>query len=96
MLECGGMSATSHVSTVQGCQECQASNEHDLVSRTGPQIFVQMKHIWKPAHWEDRNGHYLMPEVFWEWDQSHLLWEEVIEEMACYSEKERKRERSEL
>lgn len=51
-----------------------------------------MKHIWKAAHWKDRNGHYLMPEIFWERDQKHLLWEEMREEMACYSEKERERE----
>lgn len=23
-----------------------------------------MKHIYKPAHWRDRLGHYLMPEIF--------------------------------
>lgn len=34
-----------------------------------------------------------MPEVFWEQDQKHLLWEETREEMACYSEKEREWER---
>lgn len=92
----GGKSTTSAVPTAQGCQECQPSNEHDLLSQTCPQIAGQKKHIWKPAHWKDRNGHYLMPEIFWEQDQKHLLWEEMREEMACYSEKERERERSEL
>lgn len=33
-----------------------------------------------------------MPEIFWERDQKHLLWEEMREETACYSEKERERE----
>jgi len=55
-----------------------------------------MKHIWKIAHCKVRNGHNLMPENFWEQAQKHLLWEEMREEMACYSERKRKRERSEL
>lgn len=33
-----------------------------------------------------------MPENFWEQTQKHLLWEEMREEMACYSERERERE----
>ena len=87
------MSTTSPVPAAQGCLECQPSNERDLLSQTCPLIAGQMKHIWKPARWKDRNGHYLMPEIFRERDQKHLLWEEMREEMACYSEKERERER---